>query len=92
MNGFGKINFNHINGWSLEDYRKLWELYSHLLKKIKYSEVFDISHLDLIMKYPSCFKSKTKNFDNLITSGIEVLFKKISDSSSKHIKGGVTTA
>lgn len=68
---------NPLNGWSLEDYRRLFSKYSHRLKKIKYYEILDPRHVDLIQKYPSCFKSKTKCFDNLIVSDIEVLFKKI---------------
>ena len=75
--GLKQINFAKINGWSLEDYRKLWTRYDLQLKKIKYNEIFDATHLDLIMKYPSCFRSKTQYFDNLMVSTIEVLFKKI---------------
>lgn len=74
--GLGQINFAQVNGLSLEDYRKLWNRYSHRLKRIMYHEGLNVS-LDLVMKYPSCFKSKTKCFDNLIVSSIEVLFKKI---------------
>ncbi|MGR3303177.1 MAG: class I SAM-dependent methyltransferase [Candidatus Scalindua sp.] len=72
------VSETQINGWSLDDYRSLWCNYSHKLKKIKYHEKFDLSHLDLIQKYPSCFKSKTKFFDNFIISQMEVLFKRIS--------------
>lgn len=77
VRGLGQIPFDQLNEWSLEDYRKLWNRYSHRLKGIKYYEIPDVSHLDLIMSYPSCFKSKTKCFDNLIISSVEVLFKKI---------------
>ena len=65
------------NKWSLENFIKLWEYYTHQLEVIKYKEFSDLNHLDLIMKYPSCFKSKTKFFENLIISSISVLFKKI---------------
>lgn len=75
--GLRPIDFAQVNEWSLEDYRKLWKGYSHRLKRIRYHERLNIFHLDLIMKYPSCFRSKTKYFDNLIVSSIEVLFKKI---------------
>jgi SAM-dependent methyltransferase len=71
------ISFTAINHLSLEDYRQLWDRYSHRLKKVKYYEVPNVFHLDLIMKYPSCFRSKTENFDNLIISTIEVLFRKV---------------
>ena len=75
--GLGRTDLTEVNGWTLEDYRKLWDRYSHRLKKSRYYEYLNVSHLDLIMEYPSCFKSKTKYFDNLTISIIEVLFKKI---------------
>lgn len=70
------IDFNHVNGWPLESYRKLWSKYSHILKKVRYKEIFDLSRLSLIRKFPSCFKSKSNDFDNFIVTGISVLFKK----------------
>ena len=75
--GLMPINFAQVNEWSLEDFCKLWNRYSHRLKKIIYYENHKVSHLDLIRKYPSCFKSKTKYFNNLIVQSIEVLFNKI---------------
>ncbi|MEK8015533.1 MAG: class I SAM-dependent methyltransferase [Candidatus Parabeggiatoa sp.] len=69
-------NFPHVNEWPLEKYRQLWNDYDHILNKKRYHEGYNIRHLDLIMAYPSCFKSKTENFDNLIVSGIQVLFQK----------------
>lgn len=66
-----------LNEWSLEDYRNLWKKYSNKLKIIKYKESLNLFYLDLIIQYPSCFRSKTKFFNNLIVKKIEVLFKKI---------------
>jgi len=65
-----------INKWKIEDYRKLWQKHMHRLKKIHYYEKYDISALTMIMQYPSCFKSKTKNFEDLVVSQIELLFQK----------------
>lgn len=76
--GLYPINYDQLNGWSLENYHKLWKRYSHKLKRVRYHEEYDLSHVDLIMKHPSCFKSKTKCFTNFIVGSIEVLFKKIS--------------
>lgn len=71
-----QIDFNHVNGWPLEQYRNLWKKYESSLEIIKYSEKYDLRYLNLIREYPSCFKSKTDYFDNLIVSSIEILFKK----------------
>jgi len=78
VNGLNPIDFAQVNGWTLENFRTLWNRYTKKLNKIKYYERPNVSHLDLIKKYPSCFKSKTKCFDNLIIAYTEVLFKKIS--------------
>ena len=75
--GLPSIDFDSVNGWSLEKYRKLWDRYSHRLKKLHYYEIPDLSHLDLIAKYTSCFKGKTESFDNLIITAIRVLSEKI---------------
>ena len=74
--GLIPIDFAHVNGWSLESYRGLWNKYSHILKRIRYHEIVDLSHLRLIRLYPSCFRSRSSYFDNFIVSNICVLFQK----------------
>ena len=74
--GLKPIDFSHVNGWSLESYRELWSKYSHVLKRVRYHENLDLSHLNLIVKYPSCFKCKSNSFENFIVSGISVLFQR----------------
>jgi ubiquinone/menaquinone biosynthesis C-methylase UbiE len=76
IKGLPPIDFAQVNGWSLEKYHELWSKYTDKLYTISYHEIVNVSHLDLIVKYPSCFKSKTKCFDNLIVSSINVLFRK----------------
>jgi len=76
LHDFAGCNFPYVNGWPLEKYRQLWNDYNHVLTQKRYNEAYNIHNLDLIMAYPSCFKSKTENFDNLIVSGIQVLFQK----------------
>ena len=75
--GLPPIDFDAVNEWTLEDYRELWDRYSDRLNKQFYFEIPNLSGLDLIVKYGSCFKSKTKCFDNLIITTIKVLFEKI---------------
>lgn len=76
-NELGILDFHLVNGYSVEYFRKLWIRYSARLKKIKYVERSNLSYLDLIGKHASCFKNKTRIFDNLIISKIYVLFQKI---------------
>jgi len=76
-NGFKDIDFESLNGWGIDDYRNLWNKHSDRINKILYKETSDRLHPGLIIKYPSCFKSKTDYYDNLIISQIEILFQKI---------------
>jgi SAM-dependent methyltransferase len=70
------IDFSQMNEWTLKHYRKLWPRHAGRLQTIAYHEVYNADHVDLITRYPSCFKSKTNEFDDLIVSNIEVLFRK----------------
>lgn len=75
--GLMPIDFGQVNGYTLEEFRQILNRYSSVLRRIRYYEIPEVRHIDLIKKFPSCFKSKTTCFDNLIVSSIEVLFKKI---------------
>ncbi len=77
VKGLKPLGDSQLNKWSVEDFRKLWEKCSNRLKKVKYYEISDISHLNLFMQYTQCFRSKTTNFDDLIASHLIILFKKI---------------
>jgi ubiquinone/menaquinone biosynthesis C-methylase UbiE len=77
QNDLALIDFNHVNGWSFDDYESLWTKYRKNLKVLKYDKFYNLEYLDLIKKYPSCFKDKSLNFDNFIVSSIDILFKKI---------------
>jgi len=74
--GFNKDIFVNLNKWSLADYCKLWINYENQLTPIFYKEQLDISHVNLISKYPSCFKSKSSRFDNFLVTSVEILFQK----------------
>lgn len=76
-NGLKPIDFDHVNGWSLERYRSLWAKHAGVLKRVRYFESVDLTHLDLIRAYPSCFRSKSNHFDDFIVDNIKVLFRKL---------------
>ena len=75
-NNLELIDFDKVNGWLLEDFKKLFKKYSKQLSIINYREIYDYRYLDLISKYPEYFKNKTNNFDDLIISGIRIIFKR----------------
>jgi SAM-dependent methyltransferase len=69
-------DYTSLNKWTIEDYRNLWDKYSSKLRTLKYYEYINSEYLDIVIKYPSCFRSKNISFDNLIFREIEVLFQK----------------
>ncbi len=73
--GLKPIDPEHVNRWSLEDYRELWESRKEVLNPVFYKEIYHLSHLDLLKKYPSCFKGKVHSFENYLVSKIQAVFK-----------------
>jgi SAM-dependent methyltransferase len=76
QDGLEPIDFNHVNGWSLERYRGLWSTYTQLLSKVRYYESVDLSHLGLIDMYPTCFRSRSNCLDNFVVARVGVLFRR----------------
>ena len=75
--GRNPIHFGHVNGWLVDRYRKLWQEYVPVLRRIRYSESLNLAHLSLVRQYPSCFRSKIEDFEDLIVESISVLFEKV---------------
>lgn len=70
------MGFFWMNEWPLSRYRELWQRYEDRMERVAYYEIYNAGSVDLIARYPTCFKSKTRNFDDLIISNIEALFRK----------------
>lgn len=74
--GIELMGYFWMNEWPLSRYRGLWQTVSPRLERVAYYETFNADHVDLIARYPSCFRHKTSRFDDLLVSNIEVLFRK----------------
>lgn len=75
-NKLGSVPFDEVNGWTLEQYRHLWDLYADRLERLYYREVHTATGRELIERYPSCFRAKTDRFDSVTVSNIETVFRK----------------
>jgi len=73
--GLKPIDPEHVNRWSLEEYRELWKSKKEIMKPVFYKEKYHLSHLDLLKRYPSCFKGKVPSFENYLVSKIQAVFK-----------------
>lgn len=65
-----------MNEWPVSRYRALWTEMADRLERVAYYEVYNADHVELIARYPSCFKHKSALIDDFIVSNIEVMFRK----------------
>ncbi|MHB9023861.1 MAG: class I SAM-dependent methyltransferase [Armatimonadota bacterium] len=65
-----------LNRWPLTQFRELWQRVAPLVTTLRYCERLETHGVELIERYPVCFKSKVDLFDSLVVSAIEVLFRK----------------
>lgn len=78
-NNLGELKFalgKGLNGWQMSQYRALWEEVKEEAETVIYREYPDYKHLDVVKKYPSCFKAKIDGIDSLYISRIEILMRK----------------
>ena len=69
------IDFDQVNRWSLAQFRSLWRPgRSHLVPQWCF-ENYTSRGLDLVAKYPTCFRSKVDDLDELLVGSIRALFQ-----------------
>ena len=44
---------------------------------IRYRERLDARHVDMIARYPSCFRNRTGDFEELLVAYIEATYRKL---------------
>lgn len=82
MDEFARLNnltlteHRWMNEWSLSQYRALWAEVADRLEPVLYYEIYNADHVDLIARYPTCFRHKSPRIDDFIVANIEVLFRK----------------
>lgn len=70
------IDFDHVNRWSLGQYRKLWSDLDPLAEVVFCCESRDLRHLTLIEKYPGNFRARSSLFDDFLVANIRILLKR----------------
>ncbi|HEX2117042.1 MAG TPA: class I SAM-dependent methyltransferase [Alphaproteobacteria bacterium] len=73
--GRDAINFEQCNGWSIAQFRALWARHRDRLVPRWYFENYTSTGLALVATYPSCFRSKVNDFDELLVNSIHALFE-----------------
>jgi len=70
------IDASHVNRWSLGQYRQLWREVANVFEPVRYEERRDLSALQIIRAYPSCFKSRPVSFEDFLVSHITAVFRR----------------
>jgi hypothetical protein len=70
------IPFETLNEWPLTAYREMWKRQDGALATELYREIPDLHGNELIREHPTCFASKTDEYDNLLIGEIEALFRR----------------
>jgi SAM-dependent methyltransferase len=71
------IRFEVLNRWSLGRFRDLWRRHASSLAPELYREIPSLHGIELVVEYPSCFRSKIDHFDDILVSNIEVRFRRV---------------
>lgn len=74
QHGLRPLDRAHVNGWSLGQYRQMWRDFSGVLEPVVYEERRDLSGLEIIRRYPSCFRSQPLPFEAFLISHITAVF------------------
>ena len=69
--GLKPIPFATVNGWRLGRFRDLWRRHAASIEPEVYREIPSLHGIDLVAEYPSCFRSKTDDFDDLLVADVE---------------------
>jgi SAM-dependent methyltransferase len=75
-NGRDEIDPRHVNGWSLRQYRELWDSSRASLDRVRYREGSSAGHIDLIQRYASCFRDRSTFALDFLIDDIKVVFRK----------------
>jgi SAM-dependent methyltransferase len=71
------IPFATLNGWRVGQFRDLWRRHAASLKPEVYREIPSLHGIELVAQHPSCFRSKTDDFDDLLVANIEARFRRL---------------
>lgn len=72
--GARPIPWETLNEWRLVDFRRLWA--EAPLDVVSYGEFPQFAGLELVRRYPSCFRAETDNFDDLTAATVRATFRR----------------
>lgn len=82
MNGYLKergsqeLDPDHCNKWTVRQFRELWSSVGGKAEIVESAEFRTTGSLELVRRYPSCFKGKIEGIDDLLVNIMHVVFRK----------------
>jgi SAM-dependent methyltransferase len=70
--GLGRINFETLNGWTVQQFRDLWAEWQPWAQRIAYREIPELRGMELVRVHSSCFRNQTDRFEDLLVAILEV--------------------
>lgn len=70
--GLGRINFETLNEWTLQQFRDLWAEWQPWAQRIAYREIPELRGMELVRVHPSCFRDQADQFEDLLVAILEV--------------------
>jgi SAM-dependent methyltransferase len=67
-----------VNGWHVAQYRELFKsklVGDEAFELAEYRETYDLRYVGVVEQNPSCFRSKTEDFDDLIVGNISAVIR-----------------
>ena len=89
--GRGRINFETLNEWTVQQFRDLWDEWEPWAQRIAYREIPELRGMELVHTHPSCFRDQTDRFEDLLIALLEVALRR-SDRSVEPASPGARRA
>ncbi|MBU6461128.1 MAG: class I SAM-dependent methyltransferase [Bradyrhizobium sp.] len=84
--GMGRIEYETLNEWTIDQFRSLWDRWAPYAAKTLYREVPSIHGTDLVNKHAECFRGKVDKFEDLTVAVIQIALKRTSKPFSQSVQ------
>lgn len=71
-----ELDTTHCNGWTVRQFRALWDGVSDLATIQERSEYLHLADLEVVRRYPACFKGKVQDPQDLVVNVVQVVLRK----------------
>ena len=74
--GSQELDPHHCNRWTVRQFRELWSSALGKAEIVESAEFRNTGSLELVQRYPSCFKGKIEGIDDLLVNIMHIVLRK----------------